>query len=241
LSYLGAPFQSDPFDAPPLDAGVPDLLPASAIAPAPFVWGRGGQRMTPDQVERERQMAQGLVAQGMDFSPVQSWTQGLARVADGIVGGLDNRRANKAADANAAESQSVIQALLSADDPKAEQGTVLSALANPYIDAKTRALVGAEYSRLHPAPQEPHFFEANNGDQGAIDPATGQVKIMYHDPTPKVNWVTADNGDGTKQLIPVVNGVPVTGGGMPGAAPPATLPPDFNFGGPTPQASGGFP
>jgi hypothetical protein len=256
VSYFGAFADRNPVPMPGNESFAPMADAPASIAPAlpgqmgpttaPFVWGSGGRRMTPDEVEREKALAERLQIAGMDFSPVQSWTQGLARVADGIVGGLDRRRANKSADANAAESQAVVQALLAGGNPQDQQNTVLSALANPYIDDKTRALVGAQYSRLNAKPREGHFFEANNGDQGIIDPETGQVKIVYHDPTPKVNWVTSDNGDGTKTLVPVVNGQVMQGGGGPvsgaqAGQPPATLPPDFDFGGPTPQASGGFP
>lgn len=202
--------------------------------------------MTPDQVAQERALAQQMEATGMNFSPVQSWSQGLARVAQGLVGGIEAKRAREAADANTAESSSVAQALMSAGAGGPDKASVAAALVNPYLDDTTRQLAVKEYERLNPKPAEPHFFEANNGDQGAIDPVTGQVKIVYHDPTPKVNWMTVDNGDGTKSLIPVVNGQVMQGGGGPASgagagSPPATLPPDFDFGGPTPRASGTFP
>lgn len=36
----------------------------------PFVWGDGGTRMTPEDIARRREMADALIAQGADFSPV---------------------------------------------------------------------------------------------------------------------------------------------------------------------------
>jgi len=37
------------------------------------------------------------------------------------------------------------------------------------------------------------------------------VNIAYHDPTPKVTWINADNGDGTKTLVPTIGGIPQMG------------------------------
>lgn len=88
----------------------------------------------------------------------------------------------------------------------------------------------------------PYRWRANDGslmEQGA----DGQVRVVYKDPTEKTSFITADNGDGTKTVIPVVNGVPQLGTGAQRPAPPATLPPDFDFGddgGPTQPASGNF-
>lgn len=79
---------------------------------ANFVWGAGGARMTPDEIAAERKVAQALMAQGMDYSPVQSWTQGAARVAQAMMGGLDYRMAGEAAKRNATADQELLAALL---------------------------------------------------------------------------------------------------------------------------------
>jgi|GEM_PF-3475408 len=73
-----------------------------------FVWGAGGARKTPDQIAREREIASALMANGMDFSPVGHWTQGLARVANAAAGAFKDYRAGKAEAQNAAESSNLI-------------------------------------------------------------------------------------------------------------------------------------
>lgn len=75
-------------------------------------------------------------------------------------------------------------------------------------DERDTWLMQQQYEREHPKPVGPHYFETNNGDQAVIGP-DGKPQIVFKDPTPKVNWITAENGDGTKQIIPVVNGVPI--------------------------------
>lgn len=66
--------------------------------------------------------------------------------------------------------------------------------------------------------QQPRYFEANNGDQYVIGP-DGKPQLVFQDPTPKTTWQAVDNGDGTKTLMPFVNGQPVMPGGMSQGAP----------------------
>jgi len=61
-----------------------------------FFWGSGGRQLTPDQVTRERELADALLEQGIDYSPIGHWTQGLARVANAGVGAFRNWRADEA-------------------------------------------------------------------------------------------------------------------------------------------------
>lgn len=99
----------------------------------------------------------------------------------------------------------------------------------------------SEYERNNPKPQNPHYFETNDGSQGMIDPATGEPRIVYKDPTPKVSYQRVDNGDGTFTMVPVVNGQIMPQGG---AKVPRRLQPGQKYvpeGGPTQPASGGFP
>lgn len=224
----------------------------------PFVWGQGGKRMTPADIAIAHQLAQQQMATGADYSPVQSWTQGLARLANGAIGGIRERRADKAADQNAAYSQSITQSLLgSSGAPSMSPGgevpasggnpsinpAIAQALSSPYVDDATRELAMTQYKTQNRPPLAPHYWETNNGSVGVIGP-DGQPRIVYDDPTPKINWISADDPlTGQKILTPTVNGMPVGQGAQSGAAPPpATLPPDFDFGqgGQTPPASGGF-
>lgn len=78
----------------------------------PFIWGAGGTRKTPEEIARDREIAAALLAQGVDTSPIGHWSQGAARVVGALGGVLKERRANKASETNAKESQSRIAALL---------------------------------------------------------------------------------------------------------------------------------
>jgi len=60
------------------------------VQPAPF-----SNVMTPDEIAQKRRMAQLLMQQGTDASPVGHWTQGLARVVQGGVGGYQMGQANQ--------------------------------------------------------------------------------------------------------------------------------------------------
>src|SRR3546814_10123558 len=90
-----------------------------AIAPVgqmqtaqPFTWGQGGQRLTPEDIALQRRLAAQQMQQGADFSPIGHWSQGLARVAQGLFGGVRERRADQALEAKAAESNAVLKALM---------------------------------------------------------------------------------------------------------------------------------
>lgn len=63
-----------------------------AEAAAPFVWGAGGGK---DSISRRRRLAEAMMKAGMDYSPVQHWTQGLSRVAQALVGGYDDYKLDK--------------------------------------------------------------------------------------------------------------------------------------------------
>jgi hypothetical protein len=79
---------------------------------AAFVWGAGGSQMTPEEIAAQRKVAQAMMAQGTDASPVQSWSQGAARVAQAIFGGMQAHDANEAAKANAASEAALIGSLV---------------------------------------------------------------------------------------------------------------------------------
>lgn len=69
-----------------------DLLPPAFVSgPAP---NQQPLVLSPASVERRRRVAEAMMKQGMDYSPIQSPWQGVARVTNAIMGGLDERRAD---------------------------------------------------------------------------------------------------------------------------------------------------
>jgi hypothetical protein len=195
----------------------------------PFTWGAGGRRMTPEQIEQQRQIAASLTQP--DYSPIASPWQGLARVAGNITGALQGRAADRASDANAAESSSVLQALMAGGD-KPDTQALTSAALNPYLDNTARKFAGSQLAALNkPAPTNDTVADYNFW-KGALPPEQFEQYIAN-----KVNpphFAVLPNGQ-----MGMVGGyqpesVPVA----PPSAPVGKLTP-IGDGGQTP-ASGGF-
>jgi hypothetical protein len=70
----------------------------------PFIWGRHGEMLTPEQVARKRELAELALAKAGDTSPVGHWTQGAARVVNALGGVLNERRADRAEKAGLASA-----------------------------------------------------------------------------------------------------------------------------------------
>lgn len=70
------------------------------MAEEAFTWGAGGNKLT--AADRNRRMAEALIAKGTDTSPVQHWAQGLNRVAQALLGGLYMNDADRSDKAGAA-------------------------------------------------------------------------------------------------------------------------------------------
>ena len=79
---------------------------------SPFVWGKGGRAMTPEDVERERELVALARSKMGDTSPVGHWTQGATRVVDALGAVLREKRTNKAEEAGLASADEAIAALL---------------------------------------------------------------------------------------------------------------------------------
>ena len=74
----------------------------------PFVWGEGGQALTPEQVAARRKLAEAARGRMGDTSPVAHWSQGATRVVDALGGVLNERRADKAEAAGLASADDYI-------------------------------------------------------------------------------------------------------------------------------------
>lgn len=70
------------------------------------------------------------------------------------------------------------------------------------------------------ANKDPYRWRDNAGNLMEIG-ADGQVRTVYTDPTDKVNWVRAENGDGTFTMVPI----PLKGGDQPSPQPGADTAP----------------
>lgn len=90
---------------------------------SPFVWGQGGRAVTPDQLARDREIAQALLAQSVDTSPVGHWAEGAARIAQAISGKIQMGRADRSMAEGQAGARSRLQQALAGGG-----GSVASAL-----------------------------------------------------------------------------------------------------------------
>jgi hypothetical protein len=225
--------------APRMPIGWTDFSQQPQQPQGGFVWGAGGAQKTPEQMARDRALTDAMMKS--DYSPVRSAWQGLGRVADQLLGAVESRKLDKQEAAAADRNASLTQALLSG-----QKGVAGQAIADPYVSPEVQKLAGMVYERENPKPLAPTDLQSNYNwltGMGRGDDANNLIGRA----TQNVQWITADNGDGTKSIIPIGPNGPMQGGGGPAstgqAAPPQTLPPDFDFGagGPTQPASGGFP
>lgn len=210
---------------------------------AAFQWGQGGARLTADQITQRTKIAQQRMAAGMDYSPVGSWTQGLARVAQALVGGQELHQLDKATAANAAEGRAAL-ASFATPDGKPSVASLISAASNPYVDENVQGIAKLQLQAANRPPPAPHYWQTNNGSEMMVGP-DGKPQVIYADPTPKINWVRADNGDGTFTMVPMgADGSTLGGGAGAAAGAAAPLAPVGKLtpiGGPTRAASATFP
>ena len=68
-----------------------------------FVWGSGGEAVSTTSLAERRKIAALLAQKAGSTEPIQHWTQGMARVADGLMAGLEYRDIKGEEDKNKAE------------------------------------------------------------------------------------------------------------------------------------------
>lgn len=128
----------------------PDILAEMARPPEqPFIWGQGGRRMTPEDIARERALAARQMQS--DYSPVQHWSQGFGRVADNVLGALRDRKAQKAADANAADGRRIAE-LLTQPPSEPDYGQPAAALGLAPVDIPPSSVAHSHSAMLPDAP-----------------------------------------------------------------------------------------
>lgn len=149
-----------PYGLPGATPDIAMLLSRSGSAPSQaFTWGSGGRRLTPEDIARERALAARQMKS--DYSPVQHWTQGLGRVADNLLGALRDRKAQKAADANAADGRRIAELLTQSSSepafaqPTADPGIVPVDIPPSSIDPAASSLSPDEPPSIDQAPPPP--------------------------------------------------------------------------------------
>ena len=150
------------------------------MAVDPFLWGRAGAKLTPEQIARDREAADALAKGAMDYSPIGHWSQGLSRVAQGLLAGLDYRTANAAEDENATYNTEIINSLL---------GGAPAAAAMPSTTG-----VGAELSATSPAVD----FSVDPTIKTGIAETASALGIDPVDLATAISYETAGTFDPTK-------------------------------------------
>lgn len=115
----------------------------------PFIWGQGGQRLTPQDIALQRQIAEQQRMAGADFSPVGSVWEGLGRVVNGLSGSYTRNQAMEAQEQNQAESQSIAELLMPKEGQAPSSASIIAAALNPYIDDNTRQLALMQYQQMN--------------------------------------------------------------------------------------------
>lgn len=190
----------------------------------PFLWGRGGQRLSPDAIDMQRRLAAQQMAAGSDFSPLGHWTQGLARVANSVVGGIQMNRADRAAEERQAAQEQSIAALLADYDPASgEPDPVVAALADPELRQLGMSVLEARNPKA-PAPTEfEKLLTARGIEPGSEQWNTSLDRYIMGKSDPQVT-VTLPGGGifiGPQSELATV----LQGGGGPASGAGATPPP----------------
>lgn len=153
-------------------------IPQQQAMQAPFQWGSGGRRMTAEQIAREREIAEAMSA--VDYSPIYSPWQGLARLGENVMGGLRARDANKAEQSNLQYSDEILQSLMNpggvpsasgapgvaSPAPGANPAQLAAILGDPYASPQVQALAKRQLDMAE--------FEAKQ-----------RLQAKYAEPTPE--------------------------------------------------------
>lgn len=78
----------------------------------PFFVGPGGQRMTQDEISRQREIASALMQRGNPAFNNAGWLGAIGRGAEGLYSGWSDRQASQAEQTNATENQDMLSRVL---------------------------------------------------------------------------------------------------------------------------------
>jgi hypothetical protein len=160
-----------------------------AALPAPFTWGAGGAQLSPEQLALRQKLA--AQNQQTDYSPILSPWQGLARVAQNVMGALDQRALDKQGAAQQAQSNGVLQALAGSDPATVNPGLVAAALQSS--DNQVQAFGKDVFDKAHPKQGEAGSIEKNYNFINGIDPTLGK-SYLQAEANPQVLGTNPETG-----------------------------------------------
>lgn len=144
----------------------------------PFVWGEGGAQLTPGQVAGRRKLAEAMLAQGTDYSPIKSPWQGAARVAQALLGGWQAGAIDR--EEEQARKDAVSQAAELLRGQGGGTATEAPALASP---------AAATAAAPVPAPIDTSGKIYNADEPSPLDPPSGSDRDMA------IRTIIAEAGD----------------------------------------------
>lgn len=172
---------------------------------APFVWGAGGDQVTPARLSAQRKIAEAMMQSGMDMSPIKSPWQGVNRVAQAMLG---TYQAGRADDDQAAATRNAIAGAVAAY--KGAQPDAGGAVAVPVAGADPAAPVpAAGPARTVSADIDPgKIYRAD--EPSPLDPPDGAARDMA------IRTIVAEAGnqpfDGQTGVAAVMRNRAVDGG-----------------------------
>lgn len=148
----------------------------------PFLWGSGGEQMTPQQVARQREIADALMGSVGNTSPVQHWLQGVPRLTNALGfsmrEGLANEQETRGREAGRAHSDRVLGSIFGGGSPirTADTGSVASLLAEPAVTSTPALDAATGLAGAAPLPEGTEWL--NYANQGATRnlPLSEQLK-----------------------------------------------------------------
>ncbi|GEM_PF-2374241 len=203
-----------------------DMAVAQALQPIgpeqSFVWGHGGLKMTPQQAAAQRE--RGMSRMRGDYSPIQHPFQGLARVADNVLGALEAKKADKAMQATAEADRALMEAMAGG---QIDDSIIARAIMDPNVGDGVKQYAGMEYARRQPkaaAPTEVEKLMIASGIQPGSPEWNAQLSAeLENRRDPFTTFVGGDIGYTGRQsglAAALRGGGPSSGAGQ-GASPPA--------------------
>lgn len=140
---------------------------------AGFVWGEAGAQLSPAEIAAQRKIADALISQGTEATPIKHWTQGIARVAQALYGGYQSKEADAASKANREYENGIIR-----DLPSMFGGTSAAGATSPAPLASTPTeMSGGTPTPTAMAPSVNNKIYSDN-EPSPLDPPSGKDRDL---------------------------------------------------------------